>query len=185
MSPIADGDHVFVRLDFARSAVVRVFQTDHSRTEKMLVVWPNQPANLVQVQHAELPFHRPRHHAAELGESPLLVVIDMAAGLADKLVPRFAVDANGHLIRHRATRHEDCGLFAEQFGREVLQPVASGIDINHIVPHRGVGDELAHRGGGASDRIGAKVDGGHRTMRVEVRGRRVEVRLTGYRAGRQ
>ena len=61
MRPLADGRYVLIRLDFARSTIVRVLQADQPRPEQVLVVRPNEPANLVQVQHAELPFHRSCH----------------------------------------------------------------------------------------------------------------------------
>ena len=50
----------------------------------------------------------------------MLVVVDVAASLADELIARLAVDAHADLVRHRARGHEDGRLLAQQVGRRAL-----------------------------------------------------------------
>ena len=47
-----------------------------------------ETSELIDVQDARLAFDRASHDAAKLCERPLLIVIDVAARLADELIPR-------------------------------------------------------------------------------------------------
>ena len=161
VGPVADGDDILVRLNLARPAVVRVFQADQPRADEVIVLGPDQAAELIDVQHAGLAFDRPGHDAAELGERPLLVVVDVAAGFADELVARLAVNPHADLVGHRPRRHEQGRLLAQNLRRQLLQPIAGRIDVDHVVVDLGIGHRLPHRGRGAGDGVGAEVDGGH------------------------
>ncbi len=94
----------------------------------------------------------------------------MAAGLADEFVARLAVQADADLVGHGAGGHKQCGFFAEDFGGELLQAVAGGIDVDDVVTDVGIGDRLAHFGRGAGDGVGAEVDRSHEGSGFRVRG---------------
>ena len=144
--PAANFDDVLVRLDLAGTAIVRVFEAHQPRADEVVVFGPNQAAQLIDMQHAGRPFDRAGDDAAELGERPLLVVVDVAARFAEELVARLAMDSHAHLVGHRARRHEDRGLLAQNLGRHPLQPVAGRIDVDHVVVHLRIGDGRAHFG---------------------------------------
>ena len=76
-------------------------------------------------------------HVVDLGVSGLLVVVDVAAGLADHLVAGPTVEPNGDQIGHRAAGHEEGSLLVEQLGHAVLQAMDRGIVAKNVVAHVG------------------------------------------------
>src|SRR6478609_4163838 len=102
MRPSANRSDIFDRLNLTRAAVMCVFEADEPSADKMIIFGPNQSAELIDVQDAAFAFDRFGNDSAELGERPLLIVVNVTAGLADELVARLAVNAHADLVRHRS-----------------------------------------------------------------------------------
>src|SRR5439155_14283131 len=98
MRPFADRDDIFMRLNLASAAVVRVFEADEAGSDEVVVFGPNEAEELIAVQQAGFAFDGFGDDAAELRESALLVVVDVAAGLAQKFVAGLTVNADANLI---------------------------------------------------------------------------------------
>ena len=54
-TPLANGDDILVRLNLARPAIVRVLEADRPRVNEMIVVWPNEAAQLLCASTPALP----------------------------------------------------------------------------------------------------------------------------------
>ena len=104
MRPVANFLDVRVGLNTPRTAVVRVFQTNQSRSNQMIVRRPDHTAELLRFQNPESPFDRSRHEAAQLSKRSLFVVVNVATRLTKKLIPGFTMDSHGNLVRHRSRR---------------------------------------------------------------------------------
>src|SRR5262249_7562972 len=86
---------------------------------------------------------------------------DMRFVADDDLVTRLRQDFETDLVRHRAARHEQRGLFAEQFGDPLLQPVDRGVLAVLVVADRCRRHSLAHPGRRKGHGVGTKVDAVH------------------------
>ena len=95
--------------------------------------------------------------SANLSKSPLLIVVNVASRLAEKLVTTLAVPEDGNLVGHRTGRHKDRRFFAELFGNILLEPIDRRIFAKHIVPDFGRGYRSTHRSGGLGQCIAAIV----------------------------
>ena len=83
-------------------------------------------------------------------------------------VPCGAVQPERELVRHRARRHEQRGLHAEQRGGQRLQPVDGGVLAVRVVADLGVGHGPPHLGRRRGDGVGPEVDD-RRSRRGHVR----------------
>ena len=113
---------------------------------------------LVEPQHAPIAFDRLRRHAEELRVGALLVVVDVAVGLAEEFVAGAAVDPHRELIAHRARRDEQGRLLAEHFGDAILERDDGRIFAEDVVADFGGGHGRAHRWRGFRDSIAAQID---------------------------
>ena len=120
MGPGADRLDLLQRIDPAAAAVVRVFQADQARPDQVVVVRPDLVGQLAHVEDAVVAVERAAGDAAEHGGAAGLVVVDVAVGVAEQLVAGLRVDLDADLVGHRARRHEQGGLLAEQGRRRVL-----------------------------------------------------------------
>ena len=125
----------------------------------MFVVGPDETGQLFEPEDAERSFHRPRRHAAKLGVGRLLVVVDMAAGLTDELVPRPAMDAHADLVRHCAGRNKQRRLLAQQLRQPGLQPQHRRVFTEHVVAHFGRRHRGPHGRRGLGERVAAEIEG--------------------------
>ena len=62
--PLADLDDVLIRLHSTRPPVMRVFQAQEPSANQVLVIRPNQTAQLIDMQNAKFPIHRFRADTA-------------------------------------------------------------------------------------------------------------------------
>jgi hypothetical protein len=76
----------------------------------------------------------------------------------DDVVARLGQDLEADLVRHRAARHKEGRLLAEQFGDPVLQSVDRRVLAVLVVADRRRSHRLAHAGRWEGDRVGTKVD---------------------------
>ncbi len=77
------------------------------------------------------------------------------------IVARPRQDLQRDLVGHRAARHEDRGLLAEQIRDPFLQQVHRRIFAVLIVADLGFGNRAPHAGGWFRDGVGTKIDGVH------------------------
>jgi hypothetical protein len=100
----------------------------------------------------------PRQQPGEGGHAADLVVDNVAAGVADHLAPRPAVEVQGDLIAHRAGGDEERRLHADGGRRLLLQAVDGRIFAEDVVPHLGLGHRPAHLRVGPGHRVGPQID---------------------------
>ena len=100
-----------------------------------------------------------RLHAGERGERAGLVAPAVRAVADDHLVAGLGMGAQRDLVRHRAARHEQRGLEAEQLGDALLEPTDRRILAVDVVADLGIGHRVPHRGSTDGDGIASKVDG--------------------------
>lgn len=134
----------------APSSVGGVFEAKQTRSDHVFVVWSHQSVELLKAEHPASTLDGSGDQSAQLCECPLLVVVDVTVGFAQKLVPRRAVDPKGDLIGHGAAGHENRRFLSEQLRTSLLQSDHGGIDIDDIITHRSVHHRLEHRGCRAS-----------------------------------
>ena len=96
--------------------------------------------------------------AGERGERAGLVAPAVRVLADDDLVAGPRVRAQRDLVRHRAGRHEQRGLGAEQRGDALLEPAHRRILAVDVVADLGVGHRPPHRGGRAGDGVAAQID---------------------------
>src|SRR5437762_2059037 len=99
--PGANGLNVLIGLNAAAATVVGVFQTDQPRADIMNVVGADRTLELLHPQYAEISFDGARRTSAQLGNAPLLPVIDVAVGLANHFIPGPTMDPHPDLVGHR------------------------------------------------------------------------------------
>ena len=85
-----------------------------------LVVGADLAVELRHVEDAVVALDAAAGDAAEHRGPAGLVVVDVAGRLAEQLVARLGVGLDGDLVAHRARRHEQSRLLAEQGGGAVL-----------------------------------------------------------------
>ncbi len=95
--------------------------------------------------------------STDLSKGPLLIVVNMASRLAEKLVTTLAVPEDRNLVGHRTGRHKDRSFFTELSGNILLEPIDRRIFAKHIVPDFGRGYRSTHRSGGLGESITAIV----------------------------
>ena len=117
-----------------------------------------KPASCSEPHDAEFAFHRPGGNAANLRVAALLVVVDVAAFLADQFVAGPAMRTDGDQIRHRPAGHEQRRLLAQPLGNDPLQAEDRGVVAQNVVAHLGGRHRRAHRRGGPGDGIAAKIE---------------------------
>ena len=93
--------------------------------------------------------------------APGFVPDDVRFVADDHLVAGPGQDLEGDLVRHRAARHEERRLLAEQFGDPLLQPVDRRVLAVLVVADRRRRHRLAHPRRGRGDGIRAQVDAVH------------------------
>ena len=79
----------------------------------------------------------------------------------DRLLATGEVGHLGDEVAHRAARHEQPGLLAEQLGRALLEGVDRRVVAEDVVADLGIGHRPAHRGRGEGDGVAAEVDPWH------------------------
>ena len=158
VGPTADLLDHRVRLDTSAAPVMGVFQTDGPGADQMRVVGADQTFKLFGTEDAVLSFDGSGGHAAKLGVSGLLVVEDVAAGLADHLVARLAVQPHADQVRHGTRRHVNGRLLAQVLGYSPLEPVDGGVLAENVVANHRFGDGRPHRGRGPGGRVAAKIE---------------------------
>ena len=116
-----------------------------------------------------------RAHGDREGGAPLVVLALLLAGVVqvalrmerDHAASRpFGVDAQRDLLRHRAGRHPDRRLLAEQLGDAALQPfreLAAAIPVDVETVGRARGQGLQHGGGiavgrGIAERVSLRLE---------------------------
>ncbi len=140
----AEGLDHGIGLDSAAAAIVGILQAEQTRADEVRIVGPDQPFELRDLDHAAVALNRPRGHAVELRVAALLIVVDVATGLADQLVSRPAVQTHGDQVRHGPRGNEDRRLLAQHFRNAALEPEHGGVVAEDVVTHFGLGDAGAH-----------------------------------------
>ena len=136
-----------------------VFSRHTSRVRTaVVVVRANAVDQLLEPQHAVVAFDRLRRDAEQLGVGALLVVVDVAIGLAQELVARLAVDPHRDLVAHRARGDEHGRLLAEHVGDPRFERVDGRVLADHVIAHLGRGHRRAHRRRRFRDGVAAKID---------------------------
>lgn len=138
LGPPANRIDVGLGEDRTSSAIRGVLEANQTRSDHMFVVWPHHSIELFKAEYPALSLDGSSDKAAELGECPLLVVVDMAVGLAQEFVSWRAMDTKGDLVGHGAAGHENRRFFSEQFCGSLLQSDHGGIDIDDVITHRSV-----------------------------------------------
>ena len=90
-----------------------------------------------------------------------LVSDDVALRACDHLAAARDMGHEGDEVAHRARRHEEAGLLAEQLGRAFLERVDRRVLAKDVVSELGHRHRPAHLVGGLGDGIGAQIDERH------------------------
>ncbi len=158
--PAADPLDFFLGEDPAAGPVVGIFQADQPGADEMQVDRPNQRKQLLRFDHAQVTVDRSGDDPGQLGEGGLFVIVDVRIAVAEELGPAVTMDANRDLIRHRAARHVDRRLLAQQFGGQLFQSLDGRIDVDQVIVDLGFGDRATHRGGRSGNGIAPQIDHG-------------------------
>ena len=110
----------------------------------MGIVGPKGAGDLVGTQQSPLTGGEAHRHPAQHRRSTGFIVEGVGARLAQHLVARAGVQADGELVCHGAAGHKHRGFFAEQRGAHALQPQHRRVLAEDIVADLGIGNGLAH-----------------------------------------
>ena len=122
-----------------------MFSRHTSRVSAVVnIVAANLVLEVLDREHAVVGDDRPGGDAEQLGVGALLVVEDVAARVAEKLVARLAVEPHADLVAHRARGDEQRRLLAEQLGDALFEPADRGVFAEHVVAHLGGGHGGPH-----------------------------------------
>ena len=104
---------------------------------------------------------RPDARADDHGMTGRLVDDEMVLAAGDRLLTAREVGHLGDEVAHRAARHEQAGLLAEQLGGAFLEGVDRRVVTEDVVADLGLGHRPAHGGRRVGDGVAAQVDPGH------------------------
>ena len=158
MRPVGDRNDAVIRQHAPAAPVVRVFQAHQPRADHMVVAPARQMNKLIEPHHAVVSLDGSHRHAAELCVGRLLVVVNVAADLANEFVAGRTVQPHADLVRHAPRRHEDRRLFSQHPRDAVLQPMDRRILVENIIADLRRGHRRAHLGGWSRHRVAAKLD---------------------------
>lgn len=179
----SDGGDLFNRLhwpDATAAKIVGVLDADESCMWEVRIVGADQGLDLRSGEDAVVGVDGADRCAAVNGRAAAFKVDRVAGRFDDDLVTGSAVDGVGDQIAHRAGREEEGGLLAGEVGDHVLKAVDAGVFAFLLITDFGVGDGLAHAGGGAGLGVAGEVVGelGHggcsRVKRGIITGRAVQ-----------
>ena len=148
------------RSDRSARHVVRVLQRDQAGLRRVIALAAQLRLDVLPGEDAVFGPHRARHHAGEVRHHRHLVVEDVAALLADDLLPMRGVQLDRDLVAHGSAGHEQRRLAAEDLSRALLQPVDGRVFAVNVVADLGFEHGAPHLGRGLGDGVAAQVDGG-------------------------
>ena len=141
--------------------IVRVLEHDEGHIG--LVVRPGRD-RVGHVLGSQVPvrgLHAPRHDAGERAHRRKLVADDVAPPFDEDLIALFRQDADRDSVTHRAGRHEQGRLEAQELRDSRLETPHGLVLPEDVVSHLGLGHCTAHLGRGLGDGVGAQIDGLH------------------------
>ncbi len=153
MTPIANVGNDVIGQHSAGAPIVRVLKADQPGAWKMIVLAANQTFELLASQDRFFASHRSHGQTAQLGVACLLVVVDVAVGLADDFVSWRAVESQSDLVGHGARGDEDRPLLAQQGRHPVLERANRGVFAKDVIADDRVGHGRAHGGRGPGDGV--------------------------------
>ena len=177
----AIGDRVALREDASAGAVVGVLDADEARARRPVGGRLDALFHRVGVEEPARAGDR-ELHAGERGAGAALVEDDVRALADDHLVAGARVQRDGELVAHRAGRHEERRLLADERGDLLLERANARVLAEDVVADLGARHDLAHGGSRARDGVGAEID--HDGGEANKAGARPSTSASPFSAGR-
>jgi len=160
VGPITDSLDLGQRINPAPSHIRGVLQADEAGPAEMLVVGPDLPIEVGNIQQAILAREEPTSHPAEGSRSSLLVVRNVTGVVDQHLISGETVHPDPHLVRLCPRTGEHCSLFPEQLADPLFEAVDGGIFGQHVVANLGFGHGTAHSSSGLGGGITPQINSG-------------------------
>ena len=141
----------------ARRRSWRVLEDDQRRPRVMNVGVADPLLDRFERRDAARARQRPHLHSGDQPEPARLVHEDVRALLAEDLLAGLGEDLDADLVAHRARRHEERRLAAEERGYALLQAVDGRVVAEHVVADLGLRHRAPHVGARARDGVAAEV----------------------------
>ena len=148
-----DSLHFIQRKNLSRASVVCVFYRDQLRVRKVDILWTNVGGNLLRRYHALLAIEWIELDPGQHRRSGDFIVEDVTIAVADNFVAASSVGGERDLVRHRAARDEQRGLFSEERRHAFLKRDYRRVVAEDVVTNFCLGHGPAHFGARTRDRV--------------------------------
>jgi hypothetical protein len=159
--PVTHTLHLLQRIHTTTSEIGGILKTNQPRTTEVLIIDPNTPFKIRDIEHSTMATESSDGDATECGWSTSLEIADMTAFMNQQFVTRDTVQSHRHLVALSTRAGEDCGFTTKQFSHHSLKPIDGRVFTHHIIANLSFKHHPAHGWSRASYCITAKIDQPH------------------------